>query len=437
MKISIFGLGYVGCVGVACLADNGHNITGVDVNQTKVDFINDGKSPIIEAGLDEIIRRHRELKTIRATGDGVEAVIETEVSFICAGTPPTQNGHLDLSVILKVAEEIGKGMRLKNTFHVVVIRSTVLPGTNEKISEIIRVTSGKMPGRDYAVVSNPEFLREGSAVWDYKNPPFTLVGSSNSAAIEILRDIYAKIDAPFVVTDVKVAEIIKYVNNAFHALKVTFGNEIGNICKRIGIDSHKVMDIFCMDRKLNLSPYYLKPGFAYGGSCLPKDLKALSTIAHDAYLKCPVLESIEISNELQKDQVLKQIIAFGKQKIGLLGLSFKAGTDDLRSSPIVDIVEKLLGKGFEIRIYDRNVRLSQLVGGNKEFIFERIPFISRFITEDWIQVVEQSEVIVVVNKESEFRGVLEGLSAGQIVYDLVNIDFQGRSSMRTYAGVAW
>jgi len=437
MNISIFGLGYVGCVGVACLANNGNQIVGVDVNPTKVDFINSGKSPIIEAELDEIIREHRESKMIRATHDGIEAVRETEVSFICVGTPPTLNGHLDLSVIFKVAEEIGKGLKLKDKFHVVVIRSTVLPGTNEKISEIIHAASGKVPNQDYAVVSNPEFLREGTAVRDYRNPPFTLVGCSNPAAIETMREIYAKIDAPFVVTDVKVAEIIKYVNNAFHALKVTFGNEIGSICKRMDIDSHKVMDIFCMDRKLNLSPYYFKPGFAYGGSCLPKDLKALTTIAHDAYLKCPVLESIEISNELLKDHVLQQIIAFGKQKVGLLGLSFKAGTDDLRSSPIVDIVENLLGKGFDIKIYDRNVRLSQLVGGNKEFIFERIPFISRFITEDWGQVVKQSEVIVVVNNEPEFRGILESLSPDKIVYDLINIDFKGKESMATYTGVAW
>jgi GDP-mannose 6-dehydrogenase len=437
MNISIFGLGYVGCVGMACLAEIGHSVVGIDVSKNKVDLINLGKSPIIEEQLSDMIQNQRGLGRIKATQDAITAIKETDVSFICVGTPPTTNGHLDLSVVLKVAEEIGRGLKEKENFHVVVIRSTVLPGTNEKVLNILQKTSGKIADQDFTVVSNPEFLREGTAIQDYYKPPFTLIGSSNSKAIPVMKEIYSKIEAPFIVTDVKVAELIKYVNNAFHALKITFGNEIGNICKKLRIDSHKVMDIFCMDTKLNLSPYYLKPGFAYGGSCLPKDLKALNTIAHDLYLRCPILENIEVSNEFQKNLVLNEIIAFGKQKIGFLGLSFKAGTDDLRSSPIVDILETLLGKGYEVKIYDHNIQLSQLIGSNREFIYQRIPFISRFMTDDIKEVVEQSEVIVVVNKEKEFKTIINDSYHNKIIYDLVNVGLDNREKKVNYIGVSW
>ena len=296
------------------------------------------------------------------------------------GTPSTPNGHLELGTIFRVAGEIGKGIKEKKSFHVVVIRSTVLPGTNEKVSQMIEEASEKKCNIDFAVVSNPEFLREGTAVKDYYTPSYTLVGTTNDKAIEIMEEIYKEIEAPIITTEIKIAEIIKYINNAFHALKITFGNEVGNICKKLGIDSHKLMEIFCMDTKLNLSPYYLKPGFAYGGSCLPKDLKALKTLAHDYYLECPVLENISRSNEQQIKNVSDQILKFNKEKIGFLGLSFKPGTDDLRSSPIIDIIEQLLGKGFDILIYDKHVHISKLTGANKQYILERIPFISKFIS---------------------------------------------------------
>lgn len=437
MKISVFGLGYVGTVAIGCFAKAGHEGIGVDVNEGKVALVNAGQSPIVEAQLDELIREGRKSGRISATTDSTQAVCSTDVSFICVGTPSTSEGHLDLSYLERVSAEIAEGIRQKDTFHVVAIRSTVPPGTCERTSMLIQEYSGKMAEKDFAVVSNPEFLREGTAVADFYEPPFTLVGSRSHEAIQTLKDLYSHIPSPFVAAEVRAAEMLKYVNNAFHALKVTFANEIGNICKRLDIDSRELMEIFCLDKKLNISSYYLKPGFSYGGSCLPKDLKALRTMAHDLYLKCPVLESIELSNELQKDLVLNQIIEFGKNKVGFLGLSFKAGTDDLRSSPIIDVIEKLLGKGFDVRIYDRNVNLSNLLGSNREFIRQRIPFVSRFVLEGMEQVVEHSEVIVLVNKESEFVAALETGLDGKIVYDLTNIGLKREKEESNYVGISW
>jgi GDP-mannose 6-dehydrogenase len=437
VKISIFGLGYVGCVSLGCLAKNGHRVIGVDVNQTKVDFINQGKASIVEKEIDQIILEFQKEGLISATTDGILAVLESDISIICVGTPSTNSGHLDLSGVLNVAGEIGSAISKKSSFHVVVIRSTVLPGTNERVQQVIEEATGKREGKDFAVVSNPEFLREGSAVKDYFNPPYTLVGSTSERAIEIVRKMYNGIDAPFIAADVKIAELMKYVNNAFHASKITFANEIGNICKKLGIDSHKLMEVFCLDSKLNISPYYLKPGFAYGGSCLPKDMKALRIIAHDNYLDCPVLENVERSNECQKKIVLDQIIQFGKEKVGFLGLSFKSGTDDLRDSPILDAVEVLLGKGFDVRIYDSNVHLSRLTGANKEYILKRIPYVSKFISANADDLINHSDVIVVVNKEEEFREILNRVPDDRIIYDLVNIEFDKRDEMTGYFGIAW
>ncbi|RJP96276.1 MAG: UDP-glucose/GDP-mannose dehydrogenase family protein [Desulfobacteraceae bacterium] len=307
-KISIFGLGYVGCVSIGCLASNGHQVTGVDLNQTKVDFINMGKSTIVEQGIDRLISEQHGRKNISATTQAIQAVIDTDVSFICVGTPSSNNGHLNLQSIYNVADEIGKGIREKDGFHVVVIRSTVIPGTNAKVTGIVEASSGKKNHAGFAVVSNPEFLREGSAVNDYYHPPYTLIGSDDNQAIAIMKDVYEGIDAPIIITEIEIAELLKYVNNAFHALKIAFANEIGNICCKLGINGHKLMDIFCADKKLNISPCYLKPGFSYGGSCLPKDLKAIKTIAHDFYLECPVIENIEKSNELQKRIVYEKIL---------------------------------------------------------------------------------------------------------------------------------
>lgn len=437
MKISIFGLGYVGCVSLGCLAKNGHKVIGVDTNKTKVDFINKGKSPIIEKDLDTLIAQQHKAGSISATDDAMFAVKNSDVSFICVGTPNSVHGHLDLSAIFHVAAEIGKGIALKATKHIVVIRSTVLPGTNENITKIIADASKKKAGKDFTVVSNPEFLREGTAIKDYYNPAYTLIGSTDKYAIDKMKEIYREIHAPVIVSEIKCAEIIKYVNNAYHALKITFANEVGNICKGLGIDSREVMDIFCQDNKLNISPYYFKPGFAYGGSCLPKDLKALTTITNDLYIDSPILKNIDRSNELQKSLAIKHIIGLGKRKLGFLGLSFKAGTDDLRNSPIIDVIEVLLGKGFDIKIFDRNVRLSKLVGANKNFIMEKIPFISKFIINDPAEIIRHSDVLIVVNNDEEFKDILSNAPKGKIIYDLVNVNFKNKDKKERYIGISW
>jgi len=437
MNISIFGLGYVGCVSLGCLAQNGHRVIGVDNNESKVKYINNGKSPIIEKDLDALIATHHKAGNVSATMNVMAAVKNSEISFICVGTPNTAQGHLDLNAIFNVAREIGKGVALKKKKHIIVVRSTVLPGTNEKICAIIAEVARKEPSKDFFVVSNPEFLREGSAITDYYNPAFTLIGSNDEYAIDKMKDLYKTINAPLYVSEIKCAEIIKYINNAFHALKITFANEVGNICSGLGIDSRRVMDIFCKDDKLNISSYYFKPGFAYGGSCLPKDLKALTTIANDLYIDSPLLKNIERSNELQKALAIKQIIGFGKRRLGFLGLSFKAGTDDLRNSPIIDVIEVLLGKGFEIRIFDSNVRLSKLVGANKQFITEKIPFISKFIINNPDEIIKYSDVLIVVNNDAEFKSILGRLPKSKIIYDLVNIDFKNKEKYRNYKGISW
>lgn len=300
MNISIFGLGYVGCVGAACLAKLGHKVIGVDVNENKVRLINEGKPTIIEEGIAELCMEAHQKGMLSATTVAAEAVAETDISFIVVGTPSSKEGHLNLNYIYTVAGRIGRALKSKEGFHIIAIRSTVLPGTNEKVGEIIAQESGKKRNVDFTVVSNPEFLREGTSVEDYFNPPLTLIGTDNKYAEETFRELYKDIHAEFISTDIKVAEMMKYVNNTYHALKIVFGNEVGNICKGLNIDSHKVMEIFCKDKQLNISPYYFKPGFAYGGSCLPKDMKALKTLAHDLYVDAPVIESIYNSNEIQK-----------------------------------------------------------------------------------------------------------------------------------------
>ena len=440
MNISIFGLGYVGCVGAACLAKLGHRVVGVDVNENKVRLINEGKPTIIEEGIAELCAEAHEKGLMSATMDVREAVHATDVSFIVVGTPSSKEGHLNLNYIYKVAEQIGAALSDKpankdGLRHIVAIRSTVLPGTNEKVGEIIEKASGLKRGVDFTIVSNPEFLREGTSVKDYFNPPLTLVGTDMPEAEAVFREIYKGIDAEFICTDIRVAEMMKYVNNTYHALKIVFGNEVGNICKELNIDSHKVMEIFCKDKQLNISPYYFKPGFAYGGSCLPKDMKALKTLAHDHYVEVPVIEAIGESNELQKRRAVQLIMAQGQRKVGILGLSFKSGTDDLRCSPIVDVVESLLGKGFEIRIYDKNVKVSELTGTNKDFIMAKIPHLQHFVTDDLEAVCRESDVLVVTNKEKEFAELLARYP-NKTVVDLVRqwkeVDYEGH-----YEGLSW
>lgn len=435
MKISIFGMGYVGCVGAACCAKLGHHVVGVDVSAHKVELINSGRPTIIEKDIEELVKAAHDEEKLEATTDVAYAVQNSEISFIAVGTPSSKEGHLNLNYIYKVAAQIGEALKDKAEFHIVAVRSTVLPGTNERIGRILEETSGKKRDEAFTVVSNPEFLREGTAVHDYLNPPLTLVGADNEVAMEKMRQLYKDLPGEFIATDIRVAEMMKYVNNTYHALKIVFGNEVGNICKALDIDSHKVMEIFCKDKQLNISPYYFKPGFAYGGSCLPKDSKALRTLARDYYVDVPVINSIEESNEIQKKNAVSLIMDKGKRKVGILGLSFKAGTDDLRCSPIVDVVEVLLGKGFELRIYDKNVKLSEITGTNKDFIMAKIPHLQHFVYDDLDKVVRESDVLVITNKEAEFDSLLQKYP-GKIIVDLVRawkeVDYAGN-----YEGISW
>ncbi len=435
MNISFFGLGYVGCVGAACCAKMGHHVIGNDISENKVNLINQGRPTIIEAEIEELVKEAHDNKMLEATMDYHYAVHNSDISFIVVGTPSSKEGHLNLDYIYKVSQAIGEALKDKEEFHIIAVRSTVLPGTNKKVGEIIAEASGKTRGTDFTVVSNPEFLREGTAVQDYMNPPLTLIGTDSKIAEEKFRELYKDIPGEFISTDIEVAEIMKYVNNTYHALKIVFGNEIGNICKAMGIDSHKVMEIFCKDKQLNISPYYFKPGFAYGGSCLPKDSKALRTLAHDFYIDVPVINAINPSNELQKKNAIDIIESKGKRKVGILGLSFKSGTDDLRCSPIVDVAESLIGKGYEIHVYDKNVRISQLTGTNADFIAAKLPHLHEIITDDLNEVVNCCDVLVVTNKEEEFRDIPQKYPH-KVIVDLVRqyqeIDYEGN-----YEGISW
>lgn len=436
MRISIFGLGYVGAVSAGCLATDGHDVIGVDPNQTKVDLINKGVTPIIEKDIGEMIAKTAASGKLRATTDVREAVMGSDISLICVGTPSMLNGNLDLSYVRRVCEEIGAAMKEKSDFHVVVGRSTMLPGSMRNVViPTLEQASGKKAAVDFGVCNNPEFLREGTAVYDYYNPPKTVIGESDPRAGDMLVELYKHMDAPMIRTDVETAEMVKYTDNNWHALKVAFANEIGNICKAVGIDGHKVMEIFCQDTKLNLSSYYMKPGFAFGGSCLPKDVRALTYKGRSLDLELPVLNAIMPSNQQQIAKAIDMITSKGKRKIGILGFAFKAGTDDLRESPIVDVIERLIGKGYELALYDKNVNLAALTGANRDYILNHIPHISKLMVESIQEVLDFAETIVIGNGAEEFKPVPANLKPGQVVVDLVRIS-KAMSSDR-YDGICW
>ena len=438
MRVSVFGLGYVGSVSAASFAAAGHEVVGVDVNADKVLAINEGRSPIVEPGLGELLRQGVDAKRLRATTSTADAVNATDLSLVCVGTPSRRNGSLDLTHLVRVCEQIGEVIRDKPAYHVVVVRSTVLPGTTHThVIPTLEAASGKTYGEGFGVSVNPEFLREGTALKDFREPPLTLVGHNHAADAMPTKALYQHIDAPLVGTSIRVAEMMKYTCNAWHAVKVVFANEIGNLCKRVDVDSHEVMDIFCQDEKLNLSSYYLKPGFAFGGSCLPKDVRALQYRAKEVDLDMPLINSILGSNRLQVQQAVDRIVETGKKKVGLLGFSFKAGTDDLRESPMVILAEALLGKGFALTIYDRSVSLARLVGANKQYIEEQIPHLSRHLSESIDEVIDQSEVIVVGNGSAEFSGAIERCRADQIVIDLVRIPLDFSKVRAQYDGICW
>ena len=436
MKISIFGLGYVGAVSAGCLATDGHEVIGVDPNKTKVDLINQGTTPIIEKDIGEMIAATVKSGHLRATADVRDAVFGSDMSLICVGTPSQLNGNLDLSHVRKVCQEIGAAIREKDSFHVVVARSTMLPGSMRAlVIPTLEAASGKVAGVDFGVCNNPEFLREGTAVYDYYNPPKTVIGESDEKAGALLVQLYEKMDAPLVRTDVETAEMVKYTDNTWHAVKVAFANEIGNICKAVGIDGHKVMEIFCQDTKLNLSPYYMKPGFAFGGSCLPKDVRALTYKARSLDLDLPLLNSILPSNQRQVEKGIKMIVDKGARKVGILGFSFKAGTDDLRESPLVDVIEYLLGKGYELKLYDKNVNLAALTGANQDYILNHIPHISKLMVTNMQDVLDFADTIVIGNGAAEFKTVPASLKPHQHIVDLVRISKE--QSGEQYDGICW
>ncbi len=438
MKVSVFGLGYVGSVSAASLAADGHTVIGVDVNPDKAASLNEGRSPIVEKGLDELIRDGAANGTLRATTSTREAIDASDLSLLCVGTPSRKNGSLDLSYLERVSEQIGEALREKAAYHVVVVRSTVLPGTtHDVVIPALERTSGKKYGTGFGVTVNPEFLREGTAIHDFRNPPLTLVGHNYQSDAAPTEALYAKVEAPLVSTNIRTAEMIKYASNTWHALKVCFANEIGNLCKRVDIDSHEVMDIFCRDHKLNLSSYYMKPGFAFGGSCLPKDVRAMQYRAKEVDLAMPVIEAILDSNQLQIQHAIDQVVETGRRRVGLLGFSFKAGTDDLRESPLVILAETLLGKGYELSIYDRNVSLARLVGANKDYINKQIPHLSSLLADTIDAVLDRSEVIVVGNASPEFAEALTRTRPDHVVIDLVRIGVDRSTIPAAYQGICW
>lgn len=435
MKISVFGLGYVGCVSATCLAQTGHQVVGVDINESKVRQINAGFATIVERDLQPIVEMQVKRGNLRATVDHREAVLGSDLSIISVGTPSTRSGHLNLDIVFEAVRQIGQALTQKNTFHTVLIRSTVLPGTNEKCYAMLQEAVDGHNSGGFAVIMNPEFLREGSAVHDYLNPPFILIGGYDPLGIEAAKLIYKDIKADVTVTDAKTAEMIKLASNSFHALKVGFANEIGRICQALEIDPLKLMEIFVNDRILNISPVYLRPGFAYGGSCLPKDLKCLQILAHDHYIDTPILSAVDKSNQLQVLKAYEMIAARGLKKIGVFGLTFKAGTDDLRNSPVVDLVEMLLGKGFEVRIFDRNLELSRIQGSNKEYINTHLPHISSLLSDCYSQVLDFCDVCVISNNDPEIADILMSVDRKPII-DLVHIG-RALAAKKNYSGICW
>ena len=437
MNGSVFGLGYVGAVSAACLADLGHTVIGVDPNPDKVGLINAGRAPVVEAHLEELTRRAVDRQRLRAIQDPQAAVQETDITFICVATPSKNNGDLDFRYLEKVCTEIGAALATKTGFHIVVVRSTILPGTlRGLLIPLLERHSGRRAGIDFGVCNNPEFLREGTAIADFRNPPKTVIGSTDSRSADLLQRLYESLPGPFIRCPIEVGEMVKYADNTWHAVKVAFANEIGKICKSAGVDSHAVMDIFCQDTKLNLSPYYLKPGFAFGGSCLPKDLRALTYRARSRDVSTPLLSSLMFSNREQIEHGLDMILAAQRKSVGILGFSFKAGTDDLRESPLVEVIERLIGKGFDLRLYDRNVNIAKLTGANRDYIMKVIPHIERLMVPSVQDVVEHADVLVIGNRAEEFAQLADLLRPEQLVIDFVRIR-KVEENHANYAGICW
>jgi GDP-mannose 6-dehydrogenase len=439
LSVSVFGLGYVGSVSAACFASMGHKVIGVDVSRAKVEMMDSGRTPIVEARMQEMVAEARQAGRLRATSDAADAVSNSEVSFVCVGTPSLKNGKLDLIHIQNVAREIGAAIRQKKSLHVFVLRSTVLPGTTETVVvPILEKESGKRCGQDFTVCYNPEFMREGSAVADFLQPPYTILGGRDPLHLAPLRELYRETPGTLYETTVPVAEMVKYLSNCYHALKVGFANEMGTMCKHLGVDAQAVTKIFTSDTKLNISATYLSPGFAFGGSCLPKDLRAITYKAKELDLKLPLLESIMPSNAEHVDRAVEMVMSTGKKKIAQLGLSFKAGTDDLRESPQVQLIKRLMGEGLEVRVWDEDVFLGRLAGSNRQYIEEVIPHIGSVLSADLEGVLRGAEVVILGNKSASKDRLARYLIPEQIVIDLIHLDPSRRpEGAGTYEGICW
>ncbi|MBJ6124660.1 nucleotide sugar dehydrogenase [Microvirga splendida] len=436
MQISVFGIGYVGAVSSACLANDGHHVIAVDPNPQKVGPLNEGISPIVEPGLGELLQSGIRNRRLMATSDVREAVNGTDISFVCVGTPSRPNGSLDTSYVSAAAEQIGAAIREKNSFHSVVMRSTILPGTMESIVlPALERASGRQAGVGFGVAYYPEFLRESTAISDYYDPGAIIFGRHDQATIDRLLEIHKIFDVEPRIVSIRTAEAVKYTNNAWHALKISFANEIGNICKEAGIDGHAVMDVLCADTRLNISKAYLKPGFAFGGSCLPKDLRALRSAARKLDVPTPILDATMDANEEQLRRAYSMVAATGKRRIGIIGLSFKPETDDLRESPLVELAERLYGRGYDIRIYDPNIQVSKLTGANLQFVKAHLPHLTSLLTSDVNEVVDHAEVFVLGNRE-EAKRLLSVVKDERPLIDLVRID-QARCSGDFYQGICW
>jgi GDP-mannose 6-dehydrogenase len=438
LSISVFGLGYVGSVTAACFANVGHRVIGVDVSPAKVEAMGAGRSPIVEARMSELLADAHTAGRLQATTDATVAVAESDISFVCVGTPSLRSGKLDLGYVERVIREIGAAIKKKNAHHVIVLRSTVLPGTTESlVIPAAEEASGLRASTDFTVCYNPEFMREGSAVADFHQPPYTILGAQDPKHLAQLRELYRTVPGPVFETSISVAEMVKYVCNAFHAVKVGFANEVGTLCKTLGVDTDAVTKIYTSDTKLNISPAYLSPGFAFGGSCLPKDLRALTHKAKELDLGLPLLESVLPSNVEHVDRAVDVVLRTKKRKIAFLGLSFKAGTDDLRESPQVQVIKRLLGEGCQVKIWDRDVSLGRLAGSNRQYIEEVIPHIGSLLSAEFEEVVNSGEVVVIATKVEKDR-LVRCVKSEQFVIDLVNLDPANRPQVAgTYQGICW
>ena len=438
MKISIFGLGYVGAVSLACLSRDGHHVVGVDIDRAKLDLIMAGKTPVVEEGMVDLMADVAARGRVVVTTDVQQAVRDTDISLVCVGTPSAANGSQDQSAVLRLAADMGKAIADKQAPHIVVFRSTLVPGTVEDVLRpIMEAASGKKDGEGFHLCFQPEFLREGSSIRDYDKPPFTIIGANHPEPVKRLRELFGHLPCKFIETSVRSAEMMKVCCNNFHALKITFANETARLCDALGVDAFEVMDLLCQDTHLNISRAYLRPGFAFGGSCLPKDLRATTHLAKMHDVEIPVLGSIMQSNRDHLEVAIDKVLASGKRRIGFIGLSFKTGTDDLRESPLVNLAEHLIGKGMHLAIYDPEVTLSRLLGANRRYIENHLPHIGDLLSADIAEVIAKSDVLVLgLDDEATQHALAQHCRAEQTVIDLVHVRNRGDIAA-TVTGLCW